>query len=222
MGNNHAIIIRMNYPQCEEWEWRLAYFKSIVLPRLLNQTDQDFDIVILCNLIHNKILESLSSKIKVINKEVGSQYLGTLLKDKTKKYGSKSVNPFYYKLDYSIQTRLDSDDLVDLDFVKFINNYLKNCKNLTLLCFKPKKFSFQDLKLYEIGLPLKDFEKSQFLTLFDPSKTRFIYEFGHTTWASKVKELKGDIKIIEGYCYLIHHGHNASTKIKDRDYEFKY
>ena len=38
-GLRHAVIIRMHYqPGDRKFDWRLAFFRSMVLPRLLTQT----------------------------------------------------------------------------------------------------------------------------------------------------------------------------------------
>ncbi len=63
-----AFIIRMHFEKNDpRWSWRLAYFQSIVLPKILMQDDQDFDICIRANKYHTDELKALSHKIKVFD-----------------------------------------------------------------------------------------------------------------------------------------------------------
>ena len=213
---DHAIIIRLKYNDSPEFEWRLAFFASMCLPRYKDQTDQDFDIIILCNPIHDKRIKDLwPGRIKTIHAEVPIS--GDLGYNRNSGE-SNSVEPFPYDLDYKIQTRVDSDDIVSLDFAECIHAYFKNETKLTLLAFKPMRFNVHNLRIYHIYPKDNAYRKSQFLSLFNPKKDTFIYERGHRTWDTVVRQKGGQTKIVKfGYCYVSYHYYNASTKIQPTD-----
>lgn len=216
MQNKHAIVIRIDYPDCEAFEWRFAFFRSVVLTRLLMQTDQNFDILIRCNPIHKERFEALSEKIKTFHHDSPTKYGTGLSHIKT---GSNSVPAFEYKLDYPIQTRIDSDDLVSKDFVERIHKEFKGKTEDTLLHFQPMKFDLYELKTYHVGMKSTIEHMSPFVSLYQPKEVKhFIYQFGHTKIG---KQFKNVIFIDEGYCWLTVHHNNASTTVRDVDQEVK-
>lgn len=203
----------MKYKDPEKFQWRLDFFKVNVLPRLLQQTRQDFDILILCNPEHQSIIESLHPRIKTFNTNVpisGDEGYN-------KKSGeSNSVEPFYYSLPYKIQSRLDSDDIISLDYVKIVRKALKRAKHFSVVAFKPYRFNWFKFKTFYIHPKDGRYDKSQFITIYDPKGTRFVYEMGHRKWADHVKH----VKVIDfGHAWLSYHGNNASTKPKPLDEE---
>jgi hypothetical protein len=207
----HAIVIRLKYNDGPEFDWRLAFFQSVCLRSLLKQKDQNFDIVVLCNPEHSEILKALSDKIKTIHHEVpisgDSNYV--------RKGEKNSVMPFEFELDYEIQTRLDSDDIVSDGFTEKIHKLFKGHKKPHLLCFKPMRFNLDTLRLYHT---YDNYRSSMFLSVFNPKKNTFIYEVGHGFWAKKIKRMGGDFSIVKfGYCFQMIHGHNASTGIRPKD-----
>jgi len=69
--NNHVLIIRFHYEKNDpRFDWRLAYFKAMVLPRILNQSYKNFDIAIWCNPEHDEIFKALSPRIKVFHSKI--------------------------------------------------------------------------------------------------------------------------------------------------------
>jgi hypothetical protein len=214
MKNKHAIVIRLDYPDCEAFEWRSAFFRSVVLPRLLRQTDQKFDIVIRCNPIHKERIEVLSDKISTFHHDSPTKYGTGLGHIKT---GSNSIPAFDFKLDYPIQTRIDSDDLVSFDFVEKIHKEFEGKKEDTLLHFQPMKFDLYGLKTYHVGIKSSVEHMSPFISLYQPNEIKyFIYQFGHTKIG---KHFKNVVFIDEGYCWLTVHHNNASTTIRGVDTE---
>lgn len=205
----HAIIIRLKYNDCEEFEWRLSFFHALCLRSLLRQKDQNFDILVLCNPEHSERIKSLSHKIKVFHHDV--PIAGD--PDYRRKGEKNSVMPFKYDLDYEIQTRIDSDDIVSKGFTDIIRKSFK--RNPKLLCFKPMRFHLDTLKKY---YTYDNYKRSMFLSVYNPDKDSFIYEVGHCSWQHKIKEMGGQIEIIKfGYCYQVIHDFNASTGIRPKD-----
>jgi len=189
---NHAVIIRMHYPECEAFYKRLELFRSVCLPSFEAQTDKDFDIVVVCNEIHKHHFDYS------IHPDVRSFY-GDGLRD----IKSKSVAPFDYELPHVIQTRLDSDDFVSPDFIETIHAN----QDVDMLCFKPIKVKGKDR--YRVIAP--DYKVSQFLSVKGKG---FIYKYGHRSWWKHVDTWK----VIDfGYCFLSVHNGNASTKIRGSD-----
>ena len=207
----HAIVIRLKYNDCPEFEWRLSYFHAVCLRSLLKQTDQGFDIIVLCNPAHKRRIEALSDKIRAIHHDVpisgDSRY---------KRRGEKnSVMPFNAKIGYDIHTRIDSDDMVSEGFTKKIRELMSGKTRPHLLCFKPMRFNLDTLRLYHT---YDNYQNSMFLSVFNPRKDTFIYEVGHVSWKRKIKIMGGSLDIVKfGYCFQTIHGSNASTAIRPRD-----
>lgn len=207
----HAIVIRLKYNDCPEFEWRMAYFQAVCLRSLLKQKDKNFDIVVLCNPIHKNRIEALSDKIKTIHHEVPIS--GDPM---YKRRGERnSVMPFAFDLDYDIQTRIDSDDMVTEGFTQRIHQLMNGKTKPHLLCFKPMRFNLDTLRLY---YTYDNYESSMFLSVFNPHKNTFIYEVGHGMWRRKINTMGGGIDIVKfGYCYQTIHSNNASTGIRPKD-----
>lgn len=208
--NNHALIIRFHYEKEDpRFDWRFSYFKTMVLPRILNQTRKDFDICIWCNKWHDEIFKSLSSRIKIFH-----------AKKDTIKYKILKGKKYYYDfieyedlegLDkYEIQSGIDSDDLISRDYIDTIVKYLKNEKDKTHLCFQPKTFNLKTLAIKPM-LPYHSKRGSAFLSLYQPNKEdnyKFIYCNSHI---SMWRYAKKSIVIPSGHCFATIHYLNEST-----------
>ena len=59
----HIIISRMWYEKEEDLLKRITIYESNLLPALLNQTNQDFDIGVLCNEKHKEIIQDIHPRI---------------------------------------------------------------------------------------------------------------------------------------------------------------
>lgn len=207
----HAVVIRLKYRDGEEFEWRLAFFRAVCLRSLLNQRDQSFDIVVLCNPEHEERLRSLSEKIVTINMDVPIS--GDA--DYRRKGERNSVMPFHYDLNYDIQTRLDSDDIVMDGFTEKVLKVMDAARGPRLACFKARRLHLDTLHIYRVHM---DHRRSPFLSVYNPRRDTFIYEVGHGGWKDRILEIGGDIEVVNaGHCYQVAHGRNASTHIKRRD-----
>lgn len=208
---NTAVYIRLKYNDGPEFEWRLSFFHVMCLRSLLAQKDQNFDIVVLCNPEHKDCIESLSSKIKTIHKEIpisGDP-------DYKRKGEKNSVMPFGYKVDYDTCIRLDSDDMVSRDFIGAIRKRVKGADKITLLAFKPIKFELSSLRLYYNYM---NYSKSMCLALYNPDRDVFIYDRGHRQYDKLVKRRGGEVHVMKFWYYFqTIHGNNASSDIKPTD-----
>lgn len=215
--NKYVVIIRFHYAKDDpRFEWRLAYFKSMVLPRLLNQSFQDFDIAIRCHKHHEEIFKSLSDKI--ITFQVNNEGA---------KYKQGPSKKFFYDFcswedvinlnKYEVQIGLDSDDLISLDYLEIIKREVdsfskeKPGENLHI-CFQCDLFNTLTLKTYPIGQTYTPQMGSAFFALYQPKLDtkdyHFCYEGSHLTLNKLASK---SIVIPSGYCWASVHYYNEST-----------
>lgn len=210
---SHVLIIRFHYAQDDErFEWRLNYFKAMVLPRILNQTNNNFDIAIRCNPWHKEIFESLSPRIKTFQvKNEGARY-------KIGKRGLKYFHDFVKWDDviglekYDIQTGIDSDDLIGPEFMEKVNQAIEGEHESVHVCFQPMLFDLRDMKTrgmrrYGPG------RGSAFLSLYQPDKKdyKFLYCDSHISMWKYAKKSK---VIASGHCWATAHWLNESTGVQ--------
>jgi len=211
------MIIRFHYAAADKrFDWRFKYFRDEVLPRILAQKNQNFDIAIRCNPEHDKLFQDLHPSIKTFH----------VRNERVTYFKSKNGKRYFHdhaRWDeveglpmYDIQMGLDSDDLIDPDYVHIIR---ANCrafmrKNLG----KKLHISFQPRKLYlkngyETGMmEYTPTRGSAFMALFQPIKDatyKFIY---HTSHLNLWKVADKSITIPQGHCTVSIHGHNESTR----------
>lgn len=211
----HALIIRFHYPKDDKrFDWRLAYFKAMVLPRILGQTYKNFDIAIWCNEWHEKIFESLSPRIKTFRTKI----------DPTKREDGhfKDFLPWSEVRGlqkYDIQSGLDSDDLISYDYIHTAHIEIdfwsrKHPGKSLLLSFQPRLFELKTLKAYELRVKYTREHSSAFFSIYQPDKEnyKFAYEAGH--WKDLPKLFDESIILPEGHCWATVHGLNESTTIK--------
>jgi len=207
---SHIVIIRFHYKEDDpRFCWRLAYFKAMVLPRLLNQSHPNFTIGIRCNPCHEEIFKKLSDKIITFQ-----------TKDDSARYKIGNNNKKYFedfvKWDdviglekFDIQSGLDSDDLIGKDYIKIINESFDKETKKTHLCFQPQLFNAMTLQTK----PMMQYHSkrgSAFMALYQPNKEdyHFIYEISHISlW----KLANKSIIIPAGHCWATAHLLNEST-----------
>lgn len=207
---DHIIIIRFHYREDDpRFGWRLSYFKAMVLPRILNQTDKNFDIGIRCNPAHAEIFKKLSDKIIPFRtKNDSARY-------KTGKNGKKYFEDFVQWEDviglkkYNIQSGLDSDDLIGPRYIEVIHSALEDAAEATHISFQPRTFNIKTLETR----PMMRYHArrgSAFLSLYQPDKTnyKFIYCGSHI---SMWKNAKKSITLPQGHCWATIHRINEST-----------
>jgi hypothetical protein len=211
----HGVIIRFHYEKGDpRFGWRLAYFKFMVLPKLLNQTEQKFEIAIRCNPWHDNILRSLSKKITTFRIRGEAENFRIISK---KKYFVDFAN--WYQVmgmkQYDIQSGLDSDDLVAKNYIETIQKIVReNPKGKSLhISFQPDIFNAQTLKTYPIGQRYTKERGSAFFSIYQPNNQRYLfaYEKSHLIIG---KDMDKSIIVPAGYCWASVHGHNYSTTIR--------
>lgn len=209
-----AFIIRFHYAKDDpRFTWRFEYFKSKVLPRIHDQTIKDFDICIRCNPWHDELFKNLGLKIFHIDEEV-VRYKGS----GRKKYFHDFV--LFERCigleKYDLQMGLDSDDLIEPNYVERFIQEIENIKEkfpmkTIHLCFQPQSINIRNgqRKIGEFHeyTPMKG---SAFMALYQPKKEnyKFIYCESHMTlW----KHADFSKVLPRGYCYATIHDINEST-----------
>lgn len=207
-----AFIIRFHYPEGDpRFAWRLRYFKDEVLPRILEQTDQDFDIAIRCRPEDDNIFRSLSEKIRTFH-----------VRNESERY--KIIHGKRYFLDfvswkdvedlprYDLQMGLDSDDLIRNDYVERIKKEIGSGGRSTHVCFQPELLDLKTGRILPIHQNYHEKKGSAFFGLYQsPAVTdyHFAYEKGHLDlWQFAEKS----IVVPEGYCWATAHDLNESTR----------
>jgi len=211
----HAIIIRMHYPEGDpRFEWRLAYFQAMVLPRLLGQTDQNFDIAVRCYAWQEERIKSLSKKI--ITFRVKDEF------ERVRKVRGKKYFVDFAKWEdveglkkYDIQSGLDSDDLVSPKYIETIHRMVDASSKWQSLhiSFQPRVFDAMTFKTGDIGVKYSEKKGSAFMSIYQPNKEnyRFVYEESHLRIG---RHFDKSIIIGPGFCWATVHGNNFSTKLK--------
>lgn len=168
--NKHAIILRMWHNDHNEMEWRLAYFRSCVLPRLQRQIDPDFDICIFSDKMFHSRLRLMDDRIKPFT-NTGNDF------DYTKS-GNFSFDGLIGLEKYEIQTRLDSDDLVNPWFTNRIVNCHRSGARSNVVTFQPELFLLDSLRVIPMKHQYSEKRPSMFSSLYqpDPDKWEFIYK----------------------------------------------
>ena len=205
----HVLIIRFHYNEDDpRFEWRLAYFKAMVFPRILKQTYKDFDIAIWCNPKHDEIFKALSPRIKVFHSKIDT------VKYKPGRNGKRYYYDFVQFEDleglekYDIQTGIDSDDLMGPNYMKISAMVMKGEHSIHA-SFQPMSFNMKTLQVK----PMMRYHArrgSAFLSIYQPDKTRykFLYCDSHIgMW----KHAKKSIALPAGHCYATIHDINEST-----------
>lgn len=198
------------------WSWRLAYFQSVVLPKILAQTDQDFDICMRVNEHHAEEVKALSDKIKVFDvKPEKRGWVKPGYAHKMKRYFVDFI-PFEdtVGLDrYDIQIGLDSDDMPLKDyFVERIKNEFAEYPDRTQhLSFQPHIFHTPSLRMYKCPVEYGAKHGSAIFAIYQPQdrdQYLFAYHDSHLKMPSYFESAR---RIEEDFCCYSVHDHNSST-----------
>lgn len=216
-----AFIIRLHYKKNDpKWSWRLAYFRSMILPKILAQTDQDFDICLWVSDHHLKEVKAISDRFKFFKPmDRYKNYLKQGYRHKIKKY---FVDFRDYKMlvgleKYDIQIGIDSDDMITRD--DFIERIKKECskkpeKSLHI-GFQPYIFQPSTLRTFKCPFPYHDGRGSPIFVLYQPLDVDFYnthYVFAYEDSHLKLPRYMDRKKMIgENYCCFSVHDCNAST-----------
>ena len=214
-GLRHAVVVRLHYqPDDPKFDWRLAFFRAMVLPRLISQRGllrhgEDFEIWVVCHPQHVQKIEALGNVHVVGLPDFSTlgMWTGQALADALPRF--------------DIQTALDSDDLVSLDYIARIQEEVgKSLERTLIVSFQPYKVNLLDLRRYVIWERYYEQQCSMFWTLYTPpgEEYRSVLEFDHSfawKWCPNV------VTIPEGYCDMAIHGTNLETGLEPHRGEVK-
>lgn len=204
---SHAVITRMHYPpESPVFPWRLAFYRTMVLPRLLNQTDKNFEVWVVCHPEHMAAVEELGSGIHVCGLPA---FPAPFFDGRMKELDAKELEVLPQ---FDIQTSLDSDDLVSLDYIARIKEEVaKRPDRLLALSFQPWKLDLLTLKRYKMSERYGTHQGSMFYSLYQPDKSDYqsIMSINHIY----LGVFFTDVVIVaeEGYCDFVIHGANWFT-----------
>jgi len=211
-----AFIIRMHYGvDNPKWKWRLAYFQAMVLPKILAQTDQDFDICMWVNPHHAEEVQALSPKIKIFNTK-GEQSVPVDNRHKFKR-GRYFVDFIDYKylegLDkYHIQIGLDTDDMIlKTDFISRIKQECFKTDKSLHISFQPEVFHAPTLRTFRAPVEYRDGKGSAIFALYQPNLNgKYVFAY-HDSHLRLPLYARARLFIDEGYCAYSVHECNEST-----------
>ncbi|MFA5381870.1 MAG: glycosyltransferase [Candidatus Micrarchaeia archaeon] len=212
---SHIIITRMAFnPEDPQWGWRLPFYQSMALPRLLRQTDQNFEIWVRCHPAHNDIVAALHPKVH--------PFQGYGVEDEKMEFPADEQVRNYRLPRAHIQTRLDCDDLVSEDFVARIHQEVSRGPDKPLLVsFQPWKLDLYTLTRYRMGQRYGSENTSMFLSLYQPEigggKYWRIMDYRHGHIWRELGEPVEVVTIPEGYCDMVIHDKNKLTVILKGD-----
>lgn len=198
----HAVIIRLHYqPNDPRFEWRLAFFQTMVLPRLEHQTCQDFEIWIACHPWHVARIEALCPMANVVGLP---DFPGVDNWNDAQLQGLPR---------FDLQTSLDSDDLVDLEYIAAIQDIARTHPGPLAISFQPYKLNLLTLKRYKMWERYGKHQCSMFFTLHLPADAEYrsVLSFNHSyvpQWCPNV------LTCPEGYCDMTIHGANFMTGLE--------
>lgn len=212
-----AFIIRFHYREHDpDFDWRFSYFRSAVLPRILAQTEQDFEIAIWCNPWHHALFKSLSEKIRVFGVRPEAE---GLIRSEDRARADKFHIDFTYWKDvvdlpaYDLQIGLDSDDLIHECYVARILEEVKVHGDGSLhICFQPMIFNLANRTYYDFKFRYGPEKGSAFFALLQKDKSKFLFAYEHSHL--KLPSLfDRSVTIPEGYCWFTAHDRNASSRL---------
>lgn len=203
----HGVLIRFNYPEGDEFDNRLRMFQNIVVPAFQNQTDKEFELVILCNPVHTLLFQAMG----LVAVPAANGHTGYV----TFQPVNGQLSGGYNFKNYEIQTRHDCDDLPGPGYIQRIKAECTG-EAVKLLSFVPFKYDMRTGKFYGSAQRFEQ-QASMFLTLYKPGgkpETLNVYAHKHGLMGEYVRPV---VRIAEGYCALVVHGGNKLTKMFPAD-----
>lgn len=129
---NHIIITRLKYREKDLLKIRLNLLNEILIPCLENQTNQNFQLCIIC---FNEDINTLKNFINY-NFITFENY--------------EDLRKYIIENNINIQTRHDSDDFMYENYIDKIQKEYKsiiNKNNIFLLQFQPEKINYFNKKM---------------------------------------------------------------------------
>lgn len=197
---DHAVITRLHYsPTDRTWEHRVALFRTLMLPCVEAQNDQNFTYYVICDPDHVEQVSNLSPIIEAIPFPIFPKAIRE----------SISYNDLIPP--HTLQSNLDYDDLISPNYIRLLHRNVKLCIEATILTFIPTKLSLLHMRCYKLKETYSGRKASTFYSLYVPTLSAFesIYNFNHFHIPRKY-----EVKFLpKGYCNLVVHRYNWSTRL---------
>jgi glycosyltransferase involved in cell wall biosynthesis len=197
---NHIIITRAKFDDDTLFDKYFEISKKFYIPSLYQQTNKNFEIGLIINLKHKKNFDDcLPKDIKVNYFENFDEY-----KD------------YVFKNNINIQTRHDIDDGMTFDYIDTIQIlYSTNIEKFEnfIIHAQPIKIDVSTNKKYFIK-EFNDTYNSMFLSLCQKNTTNSVFEKKHGNMFELTKNI---VKIQDPKVYLIFHGNNKNTDLRNTD-----
>lgn len=185
-------------------ERRFELFEKYTFPSLKNQTSQNFEWVIL---FHKNTPEEFKKKINDLKKIYG--FIDYYLDDSEHFKFSTFVTENIYKNEWFITSRIDNDDIFDLEYIEKTQEYAKSNLHQCIVSFeKGEKLDIKNDKKYPYIR--KD---NHFLSMIAPKEFN-ILQYNH----SKIFESGQEVVMIptkKPMWVEIIHETNVTNNIKD-------
>lgn len=196
----HILISRAKFDNDILFEKYFEVTKKIYIPSLLKQTSKNFELGLIINPRHEKYFkDGIPNGIKLSFFENFEKY-----------------NEYVKNGNFEIQTRHDIDDGMDADYIETIQNIFESNKNKFekfIIHAQPIKIDITTNKRYHIK-EFNDSYNSMFLSLCQKKCENTVYEKKHGFMFEITKNI---IKINEAKVFLIYHGNNTNTGLRNTD-----
>jgi len=199
--NNHVVVTRLLYKDYYDFRKRLELYKETALDCLKKQTNQSFDIAVLCNPEHQEDIRELGiipffRKDRQLGGHVG-KYWHTMTPWENIE-GLKK---------YKIQTNLDSDDIASADYIEKIKSIARGDKSLHIH-FQPRLYNYNTGEEKKTNIRYNN-SGSMFYSLYQPTG-KYTY-IGHDSHKEMGSYASKSILVGEGYAWLTIHDNNDSS-----------
>src|SRR5690554_1734409 len=203
--NTAAFITRLHYPRNHpDWQWRLKYYSDRVLPSILNQTDQDFDIWVWCEPHHVSEVKGLHRRIRTFwapYQAKGEKYLADQVQ-----YDQTVGLP-----KYKLQIGIDSDDFISKKLLQKARSICKG-EQSTVVSFQPVLFDVKTKRCFYMKRRYGPNFGSAVFAFYQPNLDN--YQFAYTVGHRSLPKLAEKVVVVpEGYAFVSIHDRNYSTRL---------
>lgn len=198
-----------------KFEWRLNYFRAMVLPRIQAQQG-DFKIAIRCNPVHVDLFKSLDERI--ITFGIKPQYENFMRPRDAVKAKRYFVDFAEYRMleglpRFDIQMAMDSDDMpLGNDYVLYIQSRAQEAPQQSMyIGFDPYMFQVDTLRTYKCHIQYNAQKGSPIFALYQPKEKEQYYYAYHKSHLTIGHLMDRQLFEPPGRCAFSIHKNNSST-----------
>lgn len=201
-----AIITRFHYPKGHpKFKWRFDYYAREVLPRIFQQTDQNFEIWIWCEPHHDKLFRLLSPRINIFHATYQPRKSRFFI-DFTPFENTDGLPKF------NVQVGLDSDELIEPDYIEKIHEHCTGNQKKCIM-FQGLLLDVRTGKKYHMRRTYGEHFGSAMFAFYQPDIVDDYFFILQTSGHRAPKFAEKVIVVPEGYVLVSVHGHNDSTSL---------